>query len=225
MRRLATLLAAAGVLAVSLVLLGGNGTVPAHAATNLNVHVHDDFYHPAGTFLVANVTDHAAAQAACEVPIPDSQCDASISVGDTITWVSPAPLAANLHTVTECTNATFTVCGPAVSAVSPINDSGVRNPPSPGPSGWPYGPILFNDPGVYYYRCEIHPATMRGRVLVVAGSVGGAVEQLTDSPTASSSAESAATTTGYLLIAGLTALLAITISAGGVYAWKRTRRE
>ncbi len=227
MRRLAVSAATASVLAVCLVLLGGNATVPAHAAVNLNVHVHDDYFHPAGAFLVGPSTDHTLAQAACAVTQPDPQCDARIRVGDTITWVAPSPFAANLHTVTECADNTFTVCGATADPNSPINDSGVRNPPSPGPSGWPYGPITFNSPGAYYYRCEIHPATMRGRVLVIAGSVGGEVEQLTSGSGAvqSAASDTSFSTQSYLLIAGLGALLVAIAGSGGTYASKRVRRE
>ena len=152
--------------------IGGVASAPAaRAATNLDVHVHDNYYHPAGAFLVGPSTDHVAAKAACQGATPAAACDALIHVGDTITWVVAPPLAAFSHTVTECTDNTFTVCGAAVDAVNPINDSGVRPPAS----GWPYGPIQFNSAGTFYYRCEIHPNTMRGRIIVqdVPVTVGG----------------------------------------------------
>jgi plastocyanin len=144
---------------------------------NLNVHVHDDYYHPAGAFAISSVTDHNLARAACEVGDPPLSCDAIIHVGDTITWVSPAPLAVNPHTVTECTDNTFAVCGAGVSAANPIEDSGLRAPPSPGPSGWPYV-VQFNTAGTYHYVCTVHPNVMRGRILVIEESnpsVGGVV--------------------------------------------------
>jgi plastocyanin len=227
MRRLAVSAATAAVLAVCLVLLGGNAAVPAHATVNLNVHVHDDYFHPAGAFLVGPSTSHPLAQAACAVAQPDPQCDARIRVGDTITWVAPSPFAANLHSVTECSDNTFTTCGASVDPVNPINDSGIRAGPLPGPSGWPYGPVQFNTPGTFYYRCEVHPATMRGRVLVLAGSVGGEVEQLTSGSggVQSAASDSSFSTQAYLLIAGLGAVLAVIVATSGAYAWKRVRRE
>src|SRR3970040_12124 len=110
------ILSALAVGLVSLLLVAGNGVTPAQATHgNLNVHVHDDFYHPTGAFIVGPGTDHALAKAACQVANPDPQCDAVIHVGDPLTWPSPSPLAANPHPVTECTDGPFAVCGPAVS--------------------------------------------------------------------------------------------------------------
>lgn len=176
MKKLARLaLAPVLVLAVAL-LFGHDGQTVEATHGNLEVHVHDDYYHPVGAFLVSGVTDHSLAKAGCEKANPDAECDAVIHVGDTITWVAPPPTAVNEHTVTECTDNTFSVCGPAVDAVNPIGDSGLRDPPpAVAPDGWPYGPIQFNDPGTFYYRCDVHPDVMRGRVVVLA-PVGGVVE-------------------------------------------------
>jgi plastocyanin len=166
-------------LAATAVLLGASdGATPALAiADNLNVHVHDNYYHPDGAFIVGPGTDHALAQAACQKASPDAECDAVINEDDTITWVVDPPLAGAPHTVTECTDNTFTTCGTNVDPASPIDNSGVRQaPPAVAPTGWPYGPILFTDPGVYYYRCQIHPNSMRGRIVVLDLPVGGAVD-------------------------------------------------
>lgn len=203
------------VLAV-LALSGQAATAAPSSSVNLNVHVHDDFYHPAGAFVVGPGTDHNLAMAACQVASPDPLCDAHIFTGDTITWVSPAPLAANPHTVTECTNNTFSVCGPAVSINNPIGDSGVRPPPNPGPGGWPYGPILFNVPGTYYYRCEVHPATMRGRIVVALSGVGGDVNLSVGG------SDGFGAWSLVLIAAGAVALAAA--GAAGWYATKRIRR-
>jgi plastocyanin len=171
--------------AVSLLVAAGGSSTATASHGNLNVHVHDDFYHPAGAFGVP--TNHSTAQAACQLANPSASCDAVIHEGDTITWVSPAPLAANVHTVTECTGSSFSVCGPSVAAGNPIGDSGTRNPPSPGPSGWPYGPVQFTAAGTYFYRCDIHPDVMRGRIVVLpaitptpVAPVGGDVRLLSD---------------------------------------------
>jgi plastocyanin len=214
MRRILFLASAS--LAAIVMLAAWQAAEPATAATNLNVHVHDDFYHPAGAFLVGPSTDHNLAQTSCQAANPAPACDAVITAGSTITWVSPAPLASHLHTVTECTDNTFSVCGPSVSPVNPIGDSGVRNPPNPGPSGWPYGPIVFTQPGTYYYRCEVHPATMRGRVVVQPNTaVGGAVELV-----------SGGSVSGATWKAGLGAVaLLVFASAGGVSIWRRKREN
>src|SRR5437773_891556 len=120
------------------------GSAPRLASAShgaVNVHVHDDYFHPTVNFTVG--AGHSNAIALCMRAQPDTTCTAVVHAiaGDSITWIAPAPLAANPHSVTECTDATFSVCGPSVDPDNPIGDSGVRNPPNPGPSGWPYGPI------------------------------------------------------------------------------------
>lgn len=216
MRRL-LLAASAAIAAITVLLTGSQFVQPVKAAVNLAAHVHDDYYHPAGGFANPGpATNHALAQGACQVPDPAPACDAQISVGDSITWVSPSPFATNPHTVTECTGNTFLVCGAGVSAQNPIDDSGIRNPPMPGPSGWPYGPITFNTAGTYYYRCEIHPATMRGRIVVANTGVGGTVEILGNGLD-----DSGAST---WLIGGA-AVLVLLAGTGGVLATQRLRRR
>ena len=165
---------AAGLLAVAAAVVLVVPGSPVAAAINKQAHVHDDYYHPVGAFIVGPGTDHNLAMAACQVANPPSTCNTVIQEGDSVTWVAPSPFAVNVHTVTECSSNTFSVCGTG-SSPGPIDDSGPRNPPLPGPSQWPYGPITFANEGTYYYRCEVHPTTMRGRV-VVLGPVGGVVE-------------------------------------------------
>jgi plastocyanin len=227
MRRIGWVLTVAVLVATALSLDVSGGGWAVHASpVNKNVHVHDDFYHPAGAFIVGTGTDHNVAQAACQKANPDAACDAVIQQGDTITWVAPAPSAANQHTVTECTDGTFSVCGPAVSAANPIGDSGVRNPPpAVAPAGWPYGPIQFNVPGTYYYRCEIHPTVMRGRIVVLPAAVGG----IAFDPQAGADAFDAAHSTGpgSSVIAAMAAAAALTavIALGGIaYARRRLAR-
>lgn len=210
------------VTALSLGVSGGGRAVHA-APVNLNVHVHDDFYHPAGAFIVGPGTDHNVAQAACQTANPDAACNAVIQVGDTITWVAPAPLAANVHSVTECTDNTFSVCGPSVSATNPIGDSGLRNPPPDvAPVGWPYGPIQFNTPGTYFYRCEVHPTVMRGRIVVQAPAVGGIVVD-PESVAAAVDATSRGGSGSGAVAAMAAGALASVIALGGI-AWYARRR-
>jgi plastocyanin len=214
---------AAGVLAPLAYL---HGVAPAVSAGNLSVHVHDDYYHPPGAFAVNGVTSHPTAKATCESANPPPACDAVIRVGDSITWVAPAPLAVNPHTVTECTDGTFTTCGAGVAAGNPIEDSGLRAPPSPGPSGWPYGPIQFSDPGTYYYICVIHPDVMRGRVVVLANpSVGGVTEFDGGTHTSHASAPDAVESGGSMSAGVLAAIAAVGLAATGVasLAWVRVR--
>jgi plastocyanin len=146
-------------------------------------HVHDDFFHPEP--LSPTWADHAAAQAQCQVADPPAQCNMIIDVGDSVEWWTKNPFHQAPHTVTECTDNTFSNCGAAASATNPIGDSGqfaggavsdtVR-----------YGPITFSTAGTFYYRCDLHPATMRGRVVVQA--------QQTPTPTPGPTASPGATT-------------------------------
>ena len=225
MRKVVALALVTGLLAVSLVVAAGDGPVRVQASHgNLNVHVHDDFYHPAGAFVVGPGTDHALAKAACEKANPDAPCDAVIHAGDTITWVAPAPLAQNLHTVTECTGPAFIVCGANVSAANPTGDSGVRNPPpDTGSDAWPYGPIQFNTPGTYYYRCEVHPDVMRGRIVVLPGSVGGSVELPAGRGDSALEESDSPGGRGSLVLAAALGAVAVAVMAGGWYAWRRRR--
>jgi plastocyanin len=191
------------------------GSNPIQAANIFNAHVHDDYFHPTGSFVVG--PGHATAQALCMSSTPDPTCTATINEGDSVNWVAPAPLAVNPHTVTECTDGTFTTCGPAVSAANPIGDSGIRFQP-----GWPYL-VQFDDPGTFYYRCDIHPTVMRGAVNVIAG-VGGTVELPSDdgnSPASSQTGRSDQTLT-YIVLATSAAMMA-TMAAG--LALRRRRAE
>lgn len=174
----------------------------AKAAITFNVHVHDDYFHPTGTFVPG--PGHATAQTLCMQATPDATCTARIAPGDSIMWVAPAPLAVNAHSVTECTDGTWTTCGPAVAASNPIGDSGIRFQP-----GWPYV-VQFNDTGNFYYRCEVHPTTMRGIVKVsnIPPGVGGTVDIF------SSPIDSEGSPSTYLLLGALGALFVVGAGAG-----------
>lgn len=64
------------------------------------------------------------------------------------------------HSVTECSDATFTSCGTGTSA-GPIDDSGMIG----NDSTWAK---TFATAGTYYYYCFVHPTAMRGVVEVQA---------------------------------------------------------
>ena len=159
MRRIALLTVAAAV-TLGLVVIGSDGPMTAAASHgNVNVHIHDTYFHPAGAF--GSPTDHAAAQAACQLATPDAACDAQIHAGDSITWITADPVAQAPHSVTECTDGSFTVCGASVDPGNPIGDTGVLFS-----NQWPTGAVQFTTPGTYYYRCDVHLTNMRGRVVV-----------------------------------------------------------
>ena len=99
---------------------------------------------------------------------------ATIHVGDSVRWggaTNPYPGCstgwAGTHTVSECTDGTFTNCTDPfgthdVDAQNPINESGFKGSDSTN------GPITFPTAGTYYYYCRLHPADSRGRVVVQA---------------------------------------------------------
>ena len=108
--------------AVSLVLLSAGDSSPAQATHgNLNIHVHEIYFHPEDAF--GTPTDHGAAQLACQAASPDPACDAQIHVGDTITWVSAAPLPA--QTIIPSLSAR-TPSGPAGRTSIRITRSGIQ---------------------------------------------------------------------------------------------------
>lgn len=202
------------VLATITLLLAQGGASPANAApVVVDKHVHDNYFHPTQGFVVG--VGHVTAQALCQQAQPDTSCTAVINAGDSIRWVAPAPLAIRFHTVTECTDNNFNNCGAGVAPGNPIEDSGVLAPPDPGPSGWPYE-VQFDNPGIFYYRCEIHPSTMRGVVQVLAPNgppgpppVGGVVGLVNGEPVRPASESSSA--------AGVE-MLAIALAALGAFA-------
>lgn len=198
-----SLFAIAGVTTLVIAL---GGIQSAKAAIIFNAHVHDDYFHPTGSFVVG--PGHSIAQSLCMGATPNPACTATIQTGDSVNWLAPAPLAVNPHSVTECTDGTWTTCGAGTASGNPIEDSGVRFQP-----GWPYV-VQFNTAGTYYYRCEIHPTTMRGVVQVYsAPGVGGITEVFVGGETSGNSS------TPYLLLAALGAI--VVAGAGAGFAFRR----
>ncbi|MBI5285861.1 MAG: hypothetical protein HY874_12295 [Chloroflexi bacterium] len=76
----------------------------------------------------------------------------TINAGDTISWQWTT---LTLHTVTQCTDNTYTDCTGGF-------DSGLQNSSSP-----PFT-HTFDTPGIYYYACPIHVTQMMGKVTVNA---------------------------------------------------------
>lgn len=75
-----------------------------------------------------------------------------IHVGDTVVWTN----SQGMHSVNG-TTITF-----------PSNPESFGNQPAP--VGWVYT-FIFNIPGEYSYRCEVHPNTMFGTIIVSASPV------------------------------------------------------
>ena len=165
-------------------LAEANHSAPGTVDTHI-VHVHDDFFHPEP--LTGPWADHTAAQADCEVASPPTQCNMNIEVGDSVEWWTKTPFHANAHTVTECTDNTFSTCNASADPANPIGDSGVFAGGAVA-NTLRHGPITFTTAGTYYYNCLAHPGVMRGAVVVAA-----AQQTPTPSPTAAPTGTAAAT--------------------------------
>jgi plastocyanin len=207
-----------------------NHSTPGTADTHI-VHNHDDYYHPEP--LTGPWPNHTAAMADCQVASPPPQCNMTIDavVGDSVEWWTKSPFHANPHTVTECTDGSFTTCGASVDANNPIGDSGVL-PGGASSNMLEYGPITFTTAGSYYYRCEIHPLTMRGRVVVNAigtppagPPVVGGIAGLSADQAAPASSGMDSGSIGSAWLAGSAAVAVLVLIAGGMSLWKRAARR
>ena len=191
----ATVAITAGLFAVRSELAEANHSAPGTVDTHI-VHVHDSaavantgYFHPEP--LTPTWADHNAAEADCQVADAPAQCDMNIEAGDSVEWWTKSPFHSLPHTVTECTDNTFSNCSDTADPANPIDDSGIFQGGATTDT-LQYGPITFTAPGTYYYRCDVHPDVMRGRVVVAAA------QQATPSPVPTG-------TTGPTPTAGVTA--------------------
>jgi plastocyanin len=205
-----------------------NHSTPGSVDTHI-VHAHDDYFHPEP--LTGPWPNHTAAQTDCQAASPAPQCNMTIDAGDSVEWWTKAPFHVNPHTVTECTDGSFTVCGAAVDPANPIGDSGVF-PGGASSNTLRYGPITFATAGSYFYRCDVHPDVMRGRIVVQmvgtppAGppAVGGVVGLSNDGGAPASPGMDGGSN-GWLWLAGSAAVAVLVIIAGGASLWNRVARR
>ena len=154
----------------------------------------------------------------------------TVDVGDSVEWWTKSPFHLNPHTVTECTDGSFTNCGAAVDPANPIGDSGVF-PGGAGSNTLRYGPVTFTTPGAYFYRCDIHPAVMVGRISVQAvgtppagpPAVGGITGLAAADGAQPSSAATDSGSSTWLIASA--AVLALVVVAGGASIWQRAVRR
>lgn len=101
----------------------------------------------------------------CDPSHDDGICQTTINVGDAVQWRG---VGQNPHTTTEC-RGNLDVC--------------------PAPHLWDSNPrdsdrfvFTFDSPGTFVYRCQIHPNTMRGKIVVLAVRPPEAEPPLGDDP-------------------------------------------
>ncbi len=123
--------------------------------------------------------------AACDIDLPTDgttdlpvACETNITEGDTVTWGGTGNWA-NTHTVTGCADLAAIQSNSSCAGVGPIGDSGFLGDDAT------YGGIAFPTAGTYYYKCNLHPTAMLGKVVVAAApvdSVGPVTSTVAASP-------------------------------------------
>ena len=114
----------------------------------------------AGVLLVTAGSAGAQEQAAVNVPVGDlwfcdsafqnGECTTEIGAGDTVIWnFSGASLP---HTTTNCGDSCDSADGSLWDSGTVSDDSAFQ--------------FTFDEAGTYLYRCNIHPAQMRGQIIV-----------------------------------------------------------
>jgi plastocyanin len=108
---------------------------------------------PGGTAVAAQQNIGVANFYFCDQSFQNGVCETTVNVGDTVVW----QVQSGTHTVTECDDS-FATCPPAGGFNSGTLSTGASFSHT------------FTTAGVFEYRCNIHPNSMRGRVTVVAQS-------------------------------------------------------
>ena len=138
----------------------------------------------------------------CNSSFQNGVCETVINQGETVTWNYASGITA--HNSREC----------GANCSSPSGTPVWQLPAAPTAAPWTQS-FTFNTPGTYLYRCDLHTAAMRGRIVVQATSAGG-VAELPDVAGSSSR--------NYGILAALGAAVVLAATAGAWYARRRFRR-
>ena len=144
--------------------------------------------------------------------------DTTIDVGDTVTWEWGVGGTGTIlrHTTTQCADS-FVPCN------APREWDSVSLFQSSGTFSHTFG---AEDAGkTFSYRCEIHPLTMRGRIIVQAPPPVGGIADFSEIDESLADASISSGSSSFLptaLASGLAA--AVAIAASGWYAWRRWLR-
>jgi len=85
----------------------------------------------------------------CDSSKTGQVCQTNIQTGDSVTWT--VQTGAGSHTVTQCTDSTFSNCGSGFdSSILSEGDSFTQS---------------FANAGSFYYQCALHPSQMRGAIV------------------------------------------------------------
>ncbi len=93
----------------------------------------------------------------CDPSKSGQVCETPVTAGDTVTW----SVQSGTHTVTQCTDSTFTSCGGGFASTA-LNTGQTFTQ-------------SFEQAGTSFYRCSFHPGEMRGSIV--------AAQAVTASPT------------------------------------------
>lgn len=102
----------------------------------------------------------------CNASFQGGVCETMIANGDTVLWTQTGGAP---HTVSQCTDGTFTSCS-----------GGFQSGTLAGGSGATFDET-FNSDGTFFYRCNIHPSTMRGQIVAGAGELDSDGDTIPDS--------------------------------------------
>jgi len=146
----------------------------------------------------------------CNSSFQNGVCETVINQGETVTWNYASGVT--VHNSREC----------GANCSSPSGTPVWQLPAAPTAAPWTES-FTFNTPGTYLYRCDLHTAAMRGRIVVLAPESVGGVAELPDLAQAPSRASDSAAR-GYGTLAGGVAAAALAIAAGAWYARRRWLR-
>jgi hypothetical protein len=132
----------------------------------------------------------------CSASLSGQVCETQVEVGDTVTWSNQS----GIHTVTQCTDSTFTSCGSGF-------DSGTLNQGEAFSHSFPVA-------GTSYYRCEFHPTEMRGRIVALQPVTPGPSPAATGGTASPTTAPSLPNTGGLRGHGGTAALHYALLAAG-----------
>jgi len=144
----------------------------------------------------------------CNSSFQNGICETVISQGETVTWNYASGITA--HNSREC----------GASCNSPSATPVWQLPATATAAPWTQS-FTFNTPGTYLYRCDLHTAAMRGRIVVLAPQSVGGIAELPDVAQAPTRSSDSSTRSYAALAGGLAAAFVAIATAGAWYVRRR----